>query len=679
MGIRVGIDIGGTFTDLIAVVEESGDSIIVKTPSTPFNPAIGFMDALEKSEIDPEKIVDIVHGTTVGTNAILERKGSKVGLLCTEGFRDVLEIRRLWREHLFGNWWERPESLVERRLRRGVRERIDYKGNVVIPLDEEQVKETVEFFKAEGVNSYAVSLLYSFINPKHEQRIKEIIKEIHPDAFITISSEVLPEIREYERTSTTVISAMLKPVMSTYVDDVERKIFDFGAKNAVLRIMNSNGGLMTPQAVSENAVGTFMSGPAGGLTAAQFMGKLIKSENIITFDMGGTSTDVGIIYDKEPLFTMEQDLEWNIPVRSPMLDIKSIGAGGGSIAWIDSGGALQVGPQSSGAEPGPVCYDHGGTEPTVTDANLILGRIDPNYFLGGTVKLNYDKAAKALTDLGKHFKWNALETANAIYKISLSNMALLLREMTINRGYDPRDFTLMSFGGAGGLYAADLARELDIPKVCVPMSAGVYSAIGGLMADLKYDYVRSYYKAIDDLELKGLEAICEDLGEQARLQLKNDRINTQSYFEYFLDLRYIGESFELTIPLNFTKLTEQDIENTISLFHKEHSRLYGFNRPIEPVELVSVRLRLTANRPKPPVKKFEKKSNTLDALKGYRDAYFGESQDLIKAPIYARDLLGYGGKINGPAVIEEIESTTVVFPGQTAFVDEYGNIIIELR
>ncbi|HHU70104.1 MAG TPA: hydantoinase/oxoprolinase family protein [Thermoanaerobacterales bacterium] len=679
MGIRVGIDIGGTFTDLIAVVEESGDSIIVKTPSTPFNPAIGFMDALEKSEIDPEKIVDIVHGTTVGTNAILERKGSKVGLLCTEGFRDVLEIRRLWREHLFGNWWERPESLVERRLRRGVRERIDYKGNVVIPLDEEQVKETVEFFKAEGVNSYAVSLLYSFINPKHEQRIKEIIKEIHPDAFITISSEVLPEIREYERTSTTVISAMLKPVMSTYVDDVERKIFDFGAKNAVLRIMNSNGGLMTPQAVSENAVGTFMSGPAGGLTAAQFMGKLIKSENIITFDMGGTSTDVGIIYDKEPLFTMEQDLEWNIPVRSPMLDIKSIGAGGGSIAWIDSGGALQVGPQSSGAEPGPVCYDHGGTEPTVTDANLILGRIDPNYFLGGTVKLNYDKAAKALTDLGKHFKWNALETANAIYKISLSNMALLLREMTINRGYDPRDFTLMSFGGAGGLYAADLARELDIPKVCVPMSAGVYSAIGGLMADLKYDYVRSYYKAIDDLELKGLEAICEDLGEQARLQLKNDRINTQSYFEYFLDLRYIGESFELTIPLNFTKLTEQDIENTISLFHKEHSRLYGFNRPIEPVELVSVRLRLTANRPKPPVKKFEKKSNTLDALKGYRDAYFGESQDLIKTPIYARDLLGYGGKINGPAVIEEIESTTVVFPGQTAFVDEYGNIIIELR
>ena len=599
MGIRVGIDIGGTFTDLIAVVEESGDSIIVKTPSTPFNPAIGFMDALEKSEIDPEKIVDIVHGTTVGTNAILERKGSKVGLLCTEGFRDVLEIRRLWREHLFGNWWERPESLVERRLRRGVRERIDYKGNVVIPLDEEQVKETVEFFKAEGVNSYAVSLLYSFINPKHEQRIKEIIKEIHPDAFITISSEVLPEIREYERTSTTVISAMLKPVMSTYVDDVERKIFDFGAKNAVLRIMNSNGGLMTPQAVSENAVGTFMSGPAGGLTAAQFMGKLIKSENIITFDMGGTSTDVGIIYDKEPLFTMEQDLEWNIPVRSPMLDIKSIGAGGGSIAWIDSGGALQVGPQSSGAEPGPVCYDHGGTEPTVTDANLILGRIDPNYFLGGTVKLNYDKAAKALTDLGKHFKWNALETANAIYKISLSNMALLLREMTINRGYDPRDFTLMSFGGAGGLYAADLARELDIPKVCVPMSAGVYSAIGGLMADLKYDYVRSYYKAIDDLELKGLEAICEDLGEQARLQLKNDRINTQSYFEYFLDLRYIGESFELTIPLNFTKLTEQDIENTISLFHKEHSRFYGFNRPIEPVELVSVRLRLTANRPKP--------------------------------------------------------------------------------
>ena len=472
---------------------------------------------------------------------------------------------------------------------------------------------------------------------------------------------------------------MLKPVMSTYVDDVERKIFDFGAKNAVLRIMNSNGGLMTPQAVSENAVGTFMSGPAGGLTAAQFMGKLIKSENIITFDMGGTSTDVGIIYDKEPLFTMEQDLEWNIPVRSPMLDIKSIGAGGGSIAWIDSGGALQVGPQSSGAEPGPVCYDHGGTEPTVTDANLILGRIDPNYFLGGTVKLNYDKAAKALTDLGKHFKWNALETANAIYKISLSNMALLLREMTINRGYDPRDFTLMSFGGAGGLYAADLARELDIPKVCVPMSAGVYSAIGGLMADLKYDYVRSYYKAIDDLELKGLEAICEDLGEQARLQLKNDRINTQSYFEYFLDLRYIGESFELTIPLNFTKLTEQDIENTISLFHKEHSRLYGFNRPIEPVELVSVRLRLTANRPKPPVKKFEKKSNTLDALKGYRDAYFGESQDLIKTPIYARDLLGYGGKINGPAVIEEIESTTVVFPGQTAFVDEYGNIIIELR
>jgi len=678
MGWRVAVDTGGTFTDFIGFDEESQVLQTLKVASNPENPSISVMNSLAESEPSLEQILDLVHGTTVGTNTIVEGKAPVVGLIVTDGFRDILEVRRLWREHLFGNDWNRPAALIPRKFCRGVRERINFRGQELLPLDEEHLAETVNYFKSQGVTSYAVSFLFSFLNNAHEKRAREIIRQLDPKARVSLSCEIIPEIREYERTSTTVINAQLMPVMAGYLESLQSQMTESGGQAVKLRIMKSNGGIMPAHTAGENAVQTLISGPAGGMTASKFIGEIIGAENIITFDMGGTSTDVGIIYRGVPQFVTEVDLKWNIPVRGYMMDIKSIGAGGGSIAWVDEGGALNVGPQSAGAEPGPVCYGWGGSKPTVTDANLILGRIDRLRFLGGKMKLDYEAARQALERIGGRYGWDSLQAAQGIYDISLANMALLVREMTINRGYDPRDFTLMSFGGAGGLYAAELARELGIKKVCVPVHAAVFSAFGGLMSDFIYDYVQAYYVSVENTDYDHLNSIRRFLTDQAQADLKADGITQESLFRFSVDMRYIGEAFELTVPLDFhSRVEPKDLLAAADAFHSLHKQLYSFDRPIEPVELIGVRLKVIAPKIKPILRKMNFKGLAQGARLEERPVYFADRSGFVKLPIYLRPELGHGAEVAGPAIIEEDDTTIVVAADQKAGVDGYGNLIIE--
>ncbi|MHB1405376.1 MAG: hydantoinase B/oxoprolinase family protein [Desulfitobacteriaceae bacterium] len=675
MGIRIGIDIGGTFTDLVATNEDTGEVVSVKTHSTPSNPALGVMEALRESGVSPKDITYFVHGSTLGLNSLVEHKQENVGLICTKGFRDTLEIRRVWREKLFDTTWERPESLIPRKLRRGISERADWQGNVLIPLNEDEVSETVRYFKAQGVHSYAVSFLFSFLNPGHERRVRELILEQHPEAFISLSCEVLPEIREYERTSTTVLNAIFKPIMFNYIGNLRQCLEEMGIK-APLRILKVNGGVVNAESILEKPVEAFASGPAGGVMGAAYFGLQMQVPNLITLDMGGTTTDVSVIQNYQPLFAMEKDIAWNIPVRGSMLDVKSIGAGGGSVAWHDRGGKLRVGPQSAGALPGPACYHLGGQDATITDAQLTLGRINPANFLSGRMPLDLPKAAHSLEKLGQgeHTKE---DIAYKIYQLSMSDMSQLIREMTTNRGQEPHDFKLLCFGGAGAMHAADLAEELGIPEVYVPANAGVFSAFGSLCADVILDYLQTYYVPLSKLDFARVNRIFTQLYGQGVSQIEKDYVDTSARFTFLLDLRYVGEAFEITVPISFDKhLTALALNEAINVFHAEHKRLYGFNRPDEPLELVNLRVRVLVPQPKPSFISRSQAGNLEGALKEQRPVYFRSTFEYVPTPIYDWHLLGNGIVLEGPAIIEDGETSVIIPPQHKCTLDEFGNIRI---
>ncbi len=681
MGIRVGIDIGGTFTDLVGINEATGELISVKTHSTPQNPALGVIEAIKKSGIVPGEITYLVHGSTLALNHLIEQKQGKVGLICTEGFRDSLEIRRVWREKLFDTAWERPQALIPRKLRKGVTERVNWQGKIIAPLDEEEVVKAVQFFKAQGIVSYAVSLLFSFLNPSHEQRVKEIILELDPGAYVSLSSEVLPEIREYERTSTTVLNAMLKPIMSRYIYGLQEGLWGLGIR-APLRILKVNGGVVSFESVLEKPVEAIASGPAGGVVGALQFGLKMQLPNLITLDMGGTTTDVSVIQDYQPIFTMEKDIAWNIPVRGSMLDVKSIGAGGGSIARYDKGGRLRVGPQSAGAMPGPACYKKGGQDATITDAQLHLGRINPGNFLGGDMQLDFKAAFLALERLSSVQEQSAEETAYNIYQISMSEMAQLIREMTTNRGEEPNDYKLLCFGGAGAMYAADLAEELGIPEVYVPANAGVFSAFGSLFADVIQDYLQTYYVQLENLNFSRVDHIFSEMYQKAVEDIQKNYASTELKFSFFLDLRYLGEAFEITVPVEFqNQLTVHDLNGAVNIFHKEHKRRYGFDRLDEPVELVNLRLRVTVPQPKPAFRCGKATGDLELARKEYRQVYFRSTFEFVSTPVYDWKCLHQGVLLEGPAVIEDGETTIVVPPQHKCTVDEFGNarIIVNTR
>jgi len=676
LGIKVGIDIGGTFTDLVGINEDTGKLVSVKTPSTPQNPALGVMEALKKSGIDPNEISYFVHGSTLGLNSLVEHKQATVGLICTKGFRDTLEIRRVWRKNLFDAAWERPASLIPRKLRRGVMERVDWQGNILTPLNEQEVIDAIRILKAQGVISYAVCFLFSFLNPSHERRVKELILDQHPEAFISLSCEVLPEIREYERTSTTVLNAILKPIMLNYINNLQECLVGMGIFSP-LRILKVNGGVVDAKSILQKPVEAFASGPAGGVRGALHFGLHMQLPNMITLDMGGTTTDISVIQDYQPLFTMEKDIAWNIPIRGSMLDVRSIGAGGGSIAWYDRGNSLKVGPQSAGALPGPACYKMGGLDATITDAQLYLGRINPTNFLNGDMPLNSESAIHALDKLGSIQGFSDEEMAYKIYQISISDMVQMIREMTINQGKEPKDFVLVCYGGASAMYAADLAEELGIPEVYIPINAGVFSAFGCLCADVILDYLQTYYVPLAKLNFDRINSIITQLYQNGIVDIQNHYSSAEVRFSYSLDLRYVGEAFEITVPIKFQNLlTTRTLEEAVDTFHTQHKRLYGFNRSDEPLELVNVRLSVSVPQPKPIFSRFPKLVSVESAYKEHRPIYFRSTFEFVSTPVYDWRRLSQNVILTGPAVIEDGGTTVVIPPQHKCTIDEFGNLRI---
>ncbi|RLJ70098.1 N-methylhydantoinase A [Hydrogenivirga caldilitoris] len=653
----IGVDTGGTFTDFIFFRE--GKFKVLKVSSTPKNPAEAVLIGLEEIGGEGRRIV---HGSTVATNALLERKGAKTALITNKGFEDVIEIGRQNRERLYDLHYRKPETLVPRELRFGVGGRINYRGEILEDLEEAEVRSIVEKLKSSGAESVAVCLLHSYTNPVHEMEVGRVIREelgIH----VSLSHEILPEFREFERTSTTVVNAYVSPKMEGYISYLEKNLKEKDSLN----IMQSNGGIISSEVAKREAVRTVLSGPAGGVISALHIGKLTGFERLITFDMGGTSTDVSLI-DKAPTVTTETKIN-GLPVKVPMIDIHTIGAGGGSIAWIDEGGLLRVGPVSAGAEPGPVCYGRGGRDITVTDANLFLGRLVPDYFLGGRMKLHPERVNEPLRGLAGMLNTSPIELAHAIIEVANSNMERALRKVSVERGYNPENFSLVSFGGAGGLHAVFLAKLLGIPRVIVPPNPGIFSAMGMLLADSVKDYSLTVMLKGSETNYLSLEELFQPLIERAIEDMEKEGFTANDVLlDRYLDMRYTGQSYELTVPFS------EGYEET---FHREHRRFYGYSHDRD-TEIVNIRLRAQVSTPKPVIPSFEEKApeRNPEALLGSTNSFF--EGNTVKTEVYKRESLRWGNRIFGPAIVVEYSSTTVLPPGSSAEVDKFGNLIVEL-
>jgi N-methylhydantoinase A len=683
MTVRVAVDIGGTFTDAMLIDEESGRVSIAKTLTTPADPSGGFMSAVERSlaegEVGAEQIGFVVHATTVATNAIIEGKVARSGFVTTEGFRDLLEIARQVRPSLYDTQFEKPRPLVPRHRAVEVRERLGPAGEVLVPLDEASVRDAAALLRREEVESVAVCLLHAYVNPAHERRIGEILAEELPDVPISLSSSVAPEFREYLRASTTVINAVIRPVVERYIERIERRLTEAGIA-AKLLVMQSSGGVFSSEAAARRPVFMVESGPAAGVIAAAHLGGTIGRGDILSFDMGGTTAKVGLIRGGQPSVTKDYQVGGHAstgigglslsgyPVRTPVVDLVEIGAGGGSIAWVDSGGLLRVGPQSAGADPGPVCYRGGGGEPTVTDANVVLGRLNPDYFLGGEISLDVDSARRAIGErCARPLGLEVVEAANGIVEIANAAMVNALHLISVQRGYDPRDFLLVGFGGAGPAHANALARDAEMPTVLIPPSPGIFSATGLLTTDLKRDAAQTVMRRLDALEPAEAEAVFARLEADGAGEMRREGVADAAIeFVRLLDLRYVGQSYELTVPAG---------DDAAARFHAEHDRVYGFSAETEPIECVSLRLTTVGRIAKPPPPRLA--PGAAAEPKSRREVYFAEAGGYVDCPIYDRRALGAGTRLAGPAVVEQFDTTTVVHPGYRLRVDDHGNLIVE--
>ena len=694
MGYRLGIDIGGTFTDAMLIDEDTGEVWIDKVPSTPKDPSIGFMQStdriLRKADAVATDITYAVHATTVATNAVIEGKTARTGFITTEGFRDMLEIARQTRPALYDPLFEKTPPLVPRHLCFEVPERLDAGGNVLIPLDEDAVRQVASRLREEGVESIAVCLLHAYVNPAHEERVGEILHEVFPEAPVSLSSRVAPEFREYFRASTTVINSCIQPVVARYLRRIESRLREEDVSGELL-VMQSNGGVLTFSAAREKPVFMVESGPAAGVIAAAHIGENLGYRDIISFDMGGTTVKVGLIRDGKPSVTKEFEVGAaatagvgsvrgsGYPIRTPVIDLVEIGAGGGSIAWVDSGGVLRVGPKSAGADPGPVCYPAGGTEPTVTDANLVLGRLNPEYFLGGEIGLDIEGAWQAIGEkCADPLGMDVPTVANGIVEIANAAMVNALRLVSVQRGYDPRDFVMVGFGGAGPVHANRLAAEMEIPRTIVPISPGVASSLGLLATDLKHDYSVTMVRQIEQLDVDEIDAVYRNLEDEGRTALTREGIHPdETVFLRQVEMRYVGQSYELAVPLSAGRLTPDDIPRVLAYFHEEHDRVYGYSAPEEPAEFVNLRLTAVGRIEKPRLRELDTDGDDASsARKENRQVYFSEEGGYVDCAIYDRYRLGAGVSIEGPAVIEEVDSTTVVHPGYQAIVDRWGNLLI---
>lgn len=680
--MHIGIDIGGTFTDFVVFDPKSGSFETYKTLSTPSDPAqavlgglqdLGLSQRLPSGQSDGP---DIVHGSTVATNALLERKGARTALITTQGFRDVLAIGRQNRSDIYDFFADRPEPLVPAELRLEVAERVTHTGEVETPLDSVILPALVEEMRQRDVESVAVALLFSFLHPEHEEVIADHLRQA--GFVVSASSEILPEFREYERTSTTVINAYVSPIMAGYLGSLEQELTDqFAAANlrADLRIMQSNGGSIRASEARAQAVHTILSGPAGGVVGAQYVGEEAGQAQVITFDMGGTSTDVSLC-DGDITITAEGDIG-GLPVRVPIIDIHTVGSGGGSIAYVDAGGALRVGPESAGADPGPVCYGRGGTRPTVTDANLVLGRLAADYFLGGRMELDVEAAHAALADLAEaaglkpRTGLTAAQTAAlGVIHVVNAHMERALRVISVERGHDPSDFSLVSFGGAGGLHATALARTLGIPRVLVPSGASTLSAFGMLAADVVKDYVQTVMLPGDTSPTE-LARRLAPLAERGRIDVLAEGVAQHDIrLERQVDVRYVGQSYELTIPF----AADADVAEA---FHAAHARAYGHSEPTAPVEIVNVRLRAIGHAPSPPLPTQPPgPPDPSSAFIDRRSIVLHDSH--VDVPFYAGARLRPGNTITGPAVVVQEDTTVFLDRGDEGVVDGFGNVVVDV-
>ncbi|HTG72519.1 MAG TPA: hydantoinase/oxoprolinase family protein [Terriglobia bacterium] len=648
--MRIGVDTGGTFTDFVVV--RKGGIEVFKKFSTPREPEAAILEGLKGL-----RPAEVIHGSTVATNALLERKGARVALLTTEGFEDVLAIGRQTRPELYNIFVRRTDPLVPAELRFGVKERTLYDGSVERGLDVRHLQEVVKTLQAEGVEAVAVCLLFSFANNLHEEVVAEALAPLKIP--ISLSSRVLAEYREYERTSTTVINAYLAPLMGAYLNRLGDRL-----ENTRLRVMQSNGGAVRARTAAELPVHTIVSGPAGGVVGAFHVASACGYSNVITFDMGGTSTDVALCEGSISV-TREAEID-GLPVGIPIIDVHTVGAGGGSIAELDSGGALKVGPASAGAEPGPICYGKGGEHLTVTDANVILGRLPERFFLGGTVPLAVDRLAPAVSRMVWTRRWTSVHSlAQGVVDIVNNNMEQAVRLISVERGYDPRDFTLVCFGGAGGLHAAALGHALAIPRVVVPQFPGALSALGLLLSDVRKDYSKSMLIPAEDAEAT-IRRELEVLHRSGQRDLKGEGFEKKSMRVVdSLDLRYRGQSYELTVP--FTR-------GFVSKFHKMHERRYGHSDAARPVEIVNVRSAFFGRAPRirfPKMRKTQSKAKALETANAWFD---GSAR---KTRVYDRNGLRYGHVIKGPAIIGEYSATTLVPPDFVCEVDAFGNLVLK--
>jgi N-methylhydantoinase A len=682
---RVTVDTGGTFSDFVYLAEDTGEVAITKVASTPDDPSRAILQGIEAliaRGVEARDIGFFCHGTTVGTNALLEGKGVRTGLLVTEGFRGIYPVAEQARPYgpaIFDVMYDKPAMLVPQSLTGEVAERVDWRGNVLRPLDEAGLRTTVRDLKAKGVESFAVCLLFSFLHPRHETRVREIVAEEMPGASVSLSSEVLPQIREYYRLSTTVINAYLQPILARYITKLDQRLREAGIATRQKYVMQSNGGMATFEGAARRAVTTVLSGPAGGVTAGVYACRMTGLRNLITFDMGGTSCDVALIKDGEAAIASRGKIEGR-DLAVPMMDINTVSAGGGTIARVDRLGVLEVGPRSAGAVPGPACYGRGGEEPTITDCNLVLGYLSPDNFLGGRMRLDAERARRAVQErVARPLGMGVEEAAEGIIRIIDVKMEEAIKAISTMRGHDLRDFMLLAFGGAGPLHAGRIARELGMAGIVVPLYPGVFSAIGLLMSDVKHDYVQSRLAPLAALSADEVNAQFVRMEYTAAADLHADGFaQDRIRIERALDLRYAGQGYELTLACPAGAITAEGLKHLRAAFDAQHEAMFGHAAPEEPVEVVSYRVRGVGLVPPAALPRFERAGASLDdARRQTRKVRFDGAT--IDCPVYQREKLDVGLTVAGPAVLDQFDCTTVLCPGQVARVDEWKNLIVTMQ
>ncbi|KQL52689.1 5-oxoprolinase [Heyndrickxia shackletonii] len=677
--MRVATDIGGTFTDLV-YLDENGNFGISKAHTTPSQFENGVINVMESSGINPESIEMFIHGSTVVINALTERKGAKVGLITTKGTKDVLEIARGNRPDLYNFRYQKPAPFVERYLRLEVEERLNYKGEILTPLNEEQIPDILSFFKKENVEAIAVCYLHSYKNPIHEKRTVDLIHQLWPEIAVTASHEITKEWREYERTNTTVLNSYVKPTATSYIDRLSKRLTDRKV-NGNSYIMQSNGGSTTFEGAKQSPIHMVESGPVAGIYGAAVLGEILGEENIIAFDIGGTTAKCSLISKGEVKVTTDYYIEKTdktsgYPVKVPVVDIVEIGNGGGSIAWIDATGSLKVGPQSAGSVPGPVAYGQGGLEPTTTDANLVTGRLSKKNF---DYEVDLEKVRDAIDQkVASHYDLSVEEGALGIIEIANSNMLNALKLISVRKGYDPADFSMIAFGGGGSMHAAALAKELGVKKVIVPVASSVFSAWGMLMTDLRHDYIQTYIKKLNDMDLSEINSTWNEMMDHAFNQFLDEGIDKgQVLFHCFVDMRYVGQEHTVKVPVPNSVWTSDTVEEIISRFHHLHEQNYTFKLLDASTEIVSLHLTGFGKVKKPTINTLITTGKLVNsALKECRPVYYKE-EGWVNTEVYNRNELESGMNINGPAIIEETSASTVIYSGQSLIVDSYGNLIID--